>query len=71
MTISKHVLNAITNKLKKVAKEDSGYDVDLKFDDPISFKIRDGAAKLHINMTASVDANLLLKLIEKEFGSEF
>ena len=70
MTISKHVLNAITKKLQKAAKEDSGYDVDIEFKDPVSFKIKDGAVRLHLNVTASVDANLLLKLIEKGLGSE-
>ncbi len=64
MKIEKWIANAIMNKLKKVAKEDSGYDIDVKFDDPISFRFKDGAAKLHINVTASVDANLLMKLME-------
>ncbi len=68
MVLDKHIMNFIMNKLKKVAKEDSGYDIDVKFDDPISFRIKDGAAKLHVNVTASVDANLLMKILE-ELGS--
>ena len=70
MRISKKLLNAVSKKICTAEKENSGYDVDLKFDDPISFKIKDGTAKLHLNVTASVDAALLFKLFEKELGSE-
>ena len=70
MRISKRILNAVSKKICNIEKEKLGYDVEVTFDDPISLKIKDGTAKLHLNVTASVDAALLLKLMEKELGSE-
>lgn len=70
MKISKRILNAVTKRILKDVKEDSGYDVDLKFNDPISLKIKDGTATFHLNITANADAKLILDLLGKELGSE-
>ena len=65
MKISAFVLNALVNKLKSEIKDETGYEVDLKFNDPVSLKIKDGGARLHLNVDAFVDANCILKLIEE------
>ena len=65
MKISAFVLNALVNKLKSEVKDETGYEVDLKFNDPVSLKIKDGGARLHVNCDLFADANLLLKLIEE------
>ena len=64
MKISAFVLNALVNKLKSEVKDETG-EVDLKFNDPVSLKIKDGGAKLHVNCDLFADANLLIKLIEE------
>lgn len=65
MKVSAFVLNALVNKLKSEVKDETGYEVDLKFNDPVSLKIKDGGARLHLNVDAFVDANCILKLIEE------
>ena len=65
MNINKHLLNLLTKKLKKEVKDETGYECNLVFKDPISLKIKDGAAKFNVNFEIGVDANLLLKLIEE------
>lgn len=65
MNISKFMLNSVVKKLQSEVKDETGYEVDLRFNDPVKLKIKDGAARLHINIDAAVDANLLLKLIEE------
>ena len=65
MNVSAIVLNSIVKKLKSEVKDETGYELDLKFNDPVKLKIKDGAARLHLNVDAAVDANLLLKLIEE------
>lgn len=65
MKISAFVLNTLVNKLKSEVKDETGYEVDLKFNDPVSLKIKDGGARLHLNVDAFVDANCILKLIEE------
>lgn len=65
MKISAKLLNFFVNKLKAEIKDETGYEVDLKFNDPVSLKIKDGGARLHLNIDAFVDANAILKLIEE------
>lgn len=65
MNVSKFMLNSVVKKLQSEVKDETGYEVDLRFNDPVKLKIKDGAARLHINIDAAVDANLLLKLIEE------
>ena len=65
MSIGNIILKPLINKLKKEIKDDTGYEVDFIFNDPVSLKIKDGGAKVHLNVDAFVDANLLMKLIEE------
>lgn len=65
MKISAFVLNALIKKLKDEVKDETGYEIDLKFNDPVNLKVKDGGAKLHVNCDLFADANLLLKLIEE------
>ena len=65
MKISVKVLNWLVKKLKDEVKDETGYEVDITFKDPVSFKIKDGGAQLHVNVDAFVDANCILKLIEE------
>ena len=65
MKISAKMLNWVIKKLKDEVKDETGYEMDLTFNDPVSFKIKDGGARLHLNVDAFVDANCILKLIEE------
>lgn len=63
-SMQKCILNGIMKKIEKEAKKETGYDVSLRFNDPIRFKIKDGAVQLHLNIDASGDIALLKQVIE-------
>lgn len=68
-SLQKCILNGIMKKIEKEAKKETGYDVNLRFNDPIRFKIKDGNVQLHLNIDANADVALLKKMIE-EWGEE-
>jgi len=64
-SLQKCILNGIMKKIEKEAQKATGYDVNLRFNDPIRFKIKDGAVQLHLNIDGSCDIALLKKAIEE------
>ena len=65
MTINNIILKPIIKKLKKEIQDETGYEADIVFNDPISLKIKDGGARLHVNFDTFIDANFLLKIIDE------
>ena len=67
-SLQKCILNKIMKKLEKEAAKE-GYDMSLRFNDPIKFKIKDGDIRLHLNIDANCDVALIKKFID-DMGAE-